>query len=779
MKSLWIRFTQAFQALPQGLIAGRIRSRLLAALLAIALIPLLALGGMSYKLATQALLDKATEHLEGVRQLKGMAVQAFFDDRREDLENMADATAHLYAAGADHIAAAVKAGSRADAGQVLVETVSPRIEGQAHDLLRQFRDRAGFENIYLINADGYVFHAVNHGPDRYTNLLTGPFKETSLGRLTARVLQTKSFGLVDFENYMPAQHAPSAFMALPVMTGDQVRFILAARLSVQQINNVAGERTGLGRSGDTYFVGSDRLLRNDAARMKTQQVQSTILNPDYTVDTRASRSAHKGDSDTRVIENYAGVRVLSSWQPLTIAEPNPVNPEGIRWALITEVDEAEIQEPLQTFALVLAGALGVAVLLVFAGGYWLSGGLVRQIRHIMDLFSEIGIGNFHARCRVVSRDELGTMAASLNAMLDNTLNLMQSSEERDKMQGAIMTLLTDISALTEGDLTVRAEVTEDMTGAIADSFNTMAEQLSLLVSNVKRSTLEVSTTSSEVSQTTIELSRTSDEHANRMTEAVKSIEEMTASIQRVSKHASKSAQVSEQAMQNALDGADAVRQTNQAMSAIRERVQEAARAIKRLGESSQEIGNIVQIINDIADRTSILALNASIQAAMAGDAGRGFAVVADEVQRLAEQSTNSTKQIETLVKTIQGEINEAGTRMEESIQRVVHGSKLADNAHGRLQEIETVSAELADLVSAISQAALEQAISSQQITETMKQVGQISSKASLQGRRTAVSITNLAKTSEQLRASVEAFKLAEEEELHEIDDDLETLHEVA
>jgi twitching motility protein PilJ len=396
----------------------------------------------------------------------------------------------------------------------------------------------------------------------------------------------------------------------------------------------------------------------------------------------------------------------------------------------------------------------------------------------MEVLNDIGVGDFTARCRVVSRDELGLLAESLNAMLDNTLDFIQSSDERDKLQGSIMKLLTDISALTEGDLTIRAEVTEDMTGAIADSFNTMAEQLSRLVNNVKKSTLEVSSTSRTVSDSTIKLARTNDEHAKRINGMVKAIEQMSLSIQLVSEHASQSAEVSEQAKQNALSGADAVRQTNKAMNGIRERVQEAARAIKRLGESSQEIGNIVQIINDIADRTSILALNASIQAAMAGDAGRGFAVVAEEVQRLAEQSANSTKQIETLVKTIQGEINEAGTRMEDSIQRVVDGTQLADGAHGKLEDIEAVSTQLAELVKAISMAAKEQALSSENISTTMRKVGQVSKQASLQGRQTALSITNLAKTSEQLRESVEAFTLAEEIPEQE-DDDLEVLQEVA
>ena len=199
------------------------------------------------------------------------------------------------------------------------------------------------------------------------------------------------------------------------------------------------------------------------------------------------------------------------------------------------------------------------------------------------------------------------------------------------------------------------------------------------------------------------------------------------------------------------------------MRHIREHVQETARAVKRLGESSQEIGAILQLINDIADRTSILALNASIQAAMAGDAGKGFAVVAEEVQRLAERSANATKKIDALIKNIQGEIHEAGLSMQESIRRVVEGSKLADDARSKLEEIETVSARLADLIQSISTASVKQAQASESILKTMEEVGEISSQTSSASRQTAISMQNLAKTSEQLRVSVSAFRLGERE----------------
>jgi len=330
-----------------------------------------------------------------------------------------------------------------------------------------------------------------------------------------------------------------------------------------------------------------------------------------------------------------------------------------------------------------------------------------------------------------------------------------------------MKLLDEISGLAEGDLTGRAEVTADFTGAIADSFNVMTEQLSQVVRDVKDASLQVSSTSQEVKTSTENLAETGEAQAVQISDAVAAINEMATSIQQVAENATQSATVSQQATVNARDGAETVESTNKSMSAICENVQETAAAIKRLGESSQEIGNIVQLIDDIADRTSILALNASIQAAMAGEAGRGFAVVAEEVQRLAERSTTATKQIDTLVKNIQGEISEAGISMEESIQQVVKGSSLADNAYKKLQEIETVSTRLAELIQSISMAADQQARASENISKTMEEVGEVSTQTSAASRQTAVSMENMAETSDQLIESVAAFKLAEEKERRE------------
>lgn len=433
-----------------------------------------------------------------------------------------------------------------------------------------------------------------------------------------------------------------------------------------------------------------------------------------------------------------------------------------------ENEAAATAEMERTASLVIKIVVAVGLISILLGiliAAKLSKGLTNQVNHIMGLLDAIGKGDFQARTEVVSNDELGVMATSLNGMLDDITVLIQSQEERDSIQESIMKLLEEISALSDGDFTVRAEVTEDMTGAIADSFNAMADQFSDIIKKVKTATESVDITSEEVTRQTMSLAEKNIEQVKGVTAAVEAIKEMVGSIRQVADNALQSASVSKKSRENAQEGAMAVNETSQAMVEIREQINETARSIKRLGESSLEIGNIVQIIDDIADRTSILALNASIQAAMAGDAGHGFAVVADEVQRLADSSSNSTKQIELLVKSIQTEIKDVTSRIDESIGKVVQGTKLADGAHDKLQQIEDVSNQLAELIESITEATTSQVKMSETISKTMEDVGEVSRESSLSSQDTASSMSVLSSTARELRSAVEIFQVGETESM--------------
>jgi twitching motility protein PilJ len=338
----------------------------------------------------------------------------------------------------------------------------------------------------------------------------------------------------------------------------------------------------------------------------------------------------------------------------------------------------------------------------------------------------------------------------------------EQAEQNERNQQAILRLLDEMGSLADGDLTVEATVTEDITGTIADSFNFAIEELRKLVTTVNETAIMVDTASKQTESTASHMARAAETQTREINAASESIESMAASIEEVSGNAERSSDVARHSVDVAHKGGEAVRRTIDGMNTIRETIQETSKRIKRLGESSQEIGNIVELINDIAEQTNILALNASIQASMAGEAGRGFAVVADEVQRLAERSTNATKQIEVLVSTIQADTKEAVVSMERSTTDVVGGALLAENAGAALDEIEQVSNQIASLVQNISGSARQQASSAADVTRRTTRLREISGQTDKATTATAAAISKLSEFASQLRKSVAGFTLPED-----------------
>lgn len=331
----------------------------------------------------------------------------------------------------------------------------------------------------------------------------------------------------------------------------------------------------------------------------------------------------------------------------------------------------------------------------------------------------------------------------------------------DRNQRAILRLLDELGSLADGDLTVQATVTEDITGAIADSINYAIEALRELVTTINDTAVMINSAARQTRETASHQAQASDTQSKQIAAATDSVQRMAASVEEVSGNAERSADVARHSVDVAHKGGEAVRRTIHGMNTIRETIQDTAKRIKRLGESSQEIGNIVELINDIAEQTNVLALNASIQASMAGDAGRGFAVVADEVQRLAERSANATKQIEVLVRTIQSDTKEAVVSMERSTTDVVGGALLAENAGAALDEIEQVSNQIAALVHNISSSARQQATAAADISRNMGVVREMSTQTADATSATFSSISKLAKLASQLRTTVSGFRLPE------------------
>src|ERR1051326_5389284 len=420
-----------------------------------------------------------------------------------------------------------------------------------------------------------------------------------------------------------------------------------------------------------------------------------------------------------------------------------------------------------SFTYVVVGAALVVLVGVLGVNYFVRRSIQNRLLSLVDVCRNFAGGDRAVRSTYTGDDEFAMLAMSLNSLLDSQNFTSGGSSggtapvgsEAADPHAQIEKLLQEVSAVGDGDLRVQAEVTPDTLGVLADSFNYMIEELAKVVGRVQSTAVQVTNATRRILDRSAELAQASETQVAQISQTTEAVEALAVFIQNVARNAQLSVEAAQDALRNAANGQQSVRQTIEGMMLIRENVQETSKKIKRLGERSNEIGEIVRIIEDIADQTNLLALNAAIQSAMAGEHGRGFAVVADEIRLLAERSTESTKRIATLVKSIQGDTYEAVVAMEDSTQEVVKGSQLADEAGHSLNSIYSAVERQAQMIESIARAANEQTTVSEAVAVAMGQISEITRQTNIGTQEAAGSVSYLAELSEQLRASVSTFRL--------------------
>jgi methyl-accepting chemotaxis protein len=661
------------------------------------------------------------------------------------------------------------------------------LHGALHPFLRTALAKFGLYDIFLVDPrNGNIVYTVFKELDFATSLVSGPYAKTRLGdafRQSWALERQGQVALSEFGEYLPSYNDQAAFLGTPIFDNGKKIGVLIVQVPIDKINSVMTgdgkwKEQGLGDTGETYLVSAADGTPRSVARMAVEDIQGyarsvgdagfakglvNAVNMKGTgiglvpIKTQATQDAfEKGTTGFGVYPNYANAQVLGAYAPLSVL--------GLRWAIISEIRTDEAFAPIQVLRdKVFFWSVGIFAGLLVLGliiAYRLLRSVTRPITRMQDTVTAIANGDFQARSELGGDDEFGQLSRAFDNLLDDRVaRLADAERENEDLNNSVVQLLQAVAQLSNKDLTAKAPVTANVIGTVSDSINLLAHETGRVLSEVTSIAAQVKLSTERVKRQAESVNATAAAERSDVERASENLANANKVMTQVAELAAASNRAAEQATTSTVTALGSVNETVRGMEGIRESIAETEKRIKRLGERSQEITGIVNLINTIAERTHVLALNASMQAAAAGDAGRGFAVVAEEVQRLAESSRQATQQIAQLVNNIQIETADTINTVNRTISQVVSGSELAAKSGQQMRETQQSTASLVELVKRITSSAQVQMKIATELRNRVHQIGASTEKTAAEILLQSEATADLSKSADRLVESVRVFKL--------------------
>jgi methyl-accepting chemotaxis protein len=661
------------------------------------------------------------------------------------------------------------------------------LHGAVHPFLRTALSRFGLYDIFLVEPrNGAIVYTVFKELDFGTSLVSGPFARSRLGdafRQSWALDKPGQVALSEFGEYLPSYNDQAAFLGTPVFDGGRKIGVLVVQVPIDKINSVMThegkwKERGLGDTGETYLVSAADGTPRSVARGAVEDLDAytrTVEKAGFAkglanavkakgtsiglvpIKTQATAEVfEKGTAGFGVYPNYANQQVIGAYAPLNVL--------GLKWAIVAEEQATEAFAPVtQLREKVVVWSTGIAVALLGLGlliAFSLLRSVTRPITKMQDTVTAIAEGDMNARSQLGGDDEFGQLSRAFDNLLDDRVSrLAEAERENEDLNNSVVQLLQAVAQLSNKDLTAKAPVTANVIGTVSDSINLLSYETGRVLSEVTSIAAQVKLSTERVKRQAESVNASAVAGRSDVERAGENLANASKVMTQVAELAAASNRAAEQATTSTTTALGSVNETVRGMEGIRESIAEAEKRIKRLGERSQEITGIVNLINTIAERTHVLALNASMQAAAAGDAGRGFAVVAEEVQRLAESSRQATQQIAQLVNNIQIETSDTINTVNKTISQVVAGSDLAAKSGAQMRETQQSTASLVELVKRITSSAQVQMKITTELRNRVHQIGASTEKTAAEILLQSEATADLSKSADRLVESVRVFKL--------------------